>query len=193
MARPREFDRNSALEKAMQAFWTKGYAATSVADLTEVMGLSKSSFYGAFGDKHAVFLQAIDFYRDNVTAQVRSVVDLPAPAHQVIRSVLGRAVDRILEPDGRRGCFLNNSAVEVGPDDPEAAARCRGGLAVMEDTFHRLVVRGQTEGGISTDKDPQALARFLTGTVNGIMVIGKANPDRRTLDDIVDAAMSALT
>jgi len=192
MARPLAFDRDAALEKAMQMFWTKGYSATSVADLTAVTGLSKSSLYGTFGGKHAVFLQSIEYYIANVTAQVRSVVDLPAPAHQVIRSVLGRAVDRILEPDGRRGCFLNNSAVEVGPDDPAAAERCRAGLALMEDTFHRLVVRAQGEGGISPDRDSRALARFLTGTVNGIMVIGKANPDRRTLDDIVEAAMTAL-
>ena len=177
----------------MQMFWTKGYAATSVADLTSCMGLSKSSLYGAFGDKHAVFLETIDFYRDHVTAQVRSVVDLPAPARQVIRSVLGRAVDRILEPDGRRGCFLNNTALEIGPNDPEVAARCRSGLALMDETFQRLVERGQAEGGIARRHDARALARFLTGTVNGIMVIGKANPDRQTLEDIVDAAMTALT
>ena len=192
MARPPAFERQAALEQAMQVFWTKGYAATRVADLTAAMKLSKSSLYGAFGDKHAVFLEAIEFYRDHVTARVRSAINLPTPARQVIRSILGRAVDRILEPDGRRGCFLNNSAVEVGPDDPAAAERCRSGLLLMEDTFERLVRRAQAEGDIAAEHDPRKLARLLNGTVNGIMVIGKANPDYQTLKDIVDAVMKAM-
>ena len=192
MARPLAFDRQAALERAMQVFWTKGYKATSVADLTAAMNLSKSSLYGTFGDKHAIFLEAIEFYRDHVTARVRSAIELPTPARQVIRSILGRAVDRILEPDGRRGCFLNNSAVEVGPDDPAAAERCRSGLLLMEDTFERLVRRAQAEGDIASEHDSRRLARLLNGTVNGIMVIGKANPDYQTLKDIVDAVMKAM-
>lgn len=192
MARPLAFDRQAALEEAMQVFWTKGYAATSVADLAEAMNLSKSSLYGAFGDKHALFLEAIEFYRENVTARVRSAVQLPIPARQVIRSILGRAVDRILAPDGRRGCFLNNSSVEVGPDDPDAAARCRDGLILMEDTFEQLVRRAQGEGEVPAGLNSRQLARFLNGTVNGVMVIGKANPDRETLEDIVETAMQAI-
>ena len=192
MARPPAFERQVVLEQAMQVFWTKGYAATSVADLTAAMNLSKSSLYGAFGDKHAVFLEAVEFYRDHVTARVRSAINLPKPARQVIRSILGRAVDRILEPDGRRGCFLNNSAVEVGPHDPAAAERCRSGLLLMEDSFERLVRRAQVEGDIAVEHDSRKLARLLNGTVNGIMVIGKANPDYQTLRDIVDAVMKAM-
>ena len=192
MARPPAFERQVVLEQAMQVFWTKGYAATSVADLTAAMNLSKSSLYGAFGDKHAVFLEAVEFYRDHVTARVRSAINLPKPARQVIRSILGRAVDRILEPDGRRGCFLNNSAVEVAPHDPATAERCRSGLLLMEDSFERLVRRAQAEGDIAVEHDSRKLARLLNGTVNGIMVIGKANPDYQTLKDIVDAVMKAM-
>jgi len=192
MARPRAFDRETALEQAMQVFWSQGYEATSLTHLTGAMGLSKSSLYDTYGSKHDLFLACIDYYRDNVTARVGSVVDLPAPARQVIQSVLGRAVDRILEPSGRRGCFLNNTAVEVAPDDPEAARRCRAGMAMMEDAFHKLVVRGQAENGIARTHDPEMLARFLTATVNGIMVVGKANPDRDVLENIVDVAMHAL-
>ena len=173
MARPPAFERQAVLEQAMQVFWTKGYAATSVADLTAAMNLSKSSLYGAFGDKHAVFLEAIEFYRDHVTARVRSAINLPTPARQVIRSILGRAVDRILEPDGRRGCFLNNSAVEVGPDDPAAAERCRSGLLLMEDTFERLVRRAQAEGDIASEHDSRRLARLLNGTVNASWSLAK--------------------
>ena len=192
MARPREFNRDEVLERAMQVFWSKGYTATSMRDLTEAMGLSKSSLYDTFGSKHDLFLESIDFYRDNVTVQVRSVAELERPAMQVIAAVLGRAVDRILEPNGRRGCFLNNCAVEIGPVDDKAAERLRAGFGVMEETFLRLVRRAQLEGAISPTRDALSLARYLTSTVNGIMVIGKAHPDRTVLDDIVRVAMASL-
>jgi len=193
MARPREFHHDDVLEKAMQVFWSQGYEATSLSDLTVAMGLSKSSLYDTFGSKHDLFLAALDFYREHVTMQVSSVADLDAPARQVITSILRRAVDRIVEADGRRGCFLNNTAVEVGPTDPHAAARCRAGMALMEDSFHRLVVRAQEEGQMSRLHEPRSVARFLTSTVNGIMVVGKANPDRETLEDIVAVALGALS
>jgi len=193
MARPREFQRDDVLDKAMQVFWTQGYEATSLNDLTRAMGLSKSSFYDSFGSKHALFLATLDFYRERVTAQVGSVADLEAPARQVLTSILRRAVDRIVETEGRRGCFLNNTAVERGPFDPEAMARCRAGMTVMEDSFYRLVARSQEEGQVSRLLDPRATARYLTAMVNGIMVVGKANPDRKMLDDIVAVALEALT
>jgi len=192
MARPREFDESNALEQAMQVFWSQGFEATSMTDLTEAMGLSKSSLYDTFGSKHELFLATIDHYKDNVTAQVRSAAELDAPARHVIASMFGRAVDRMTDGSGQRGCFLNNCSVEVGPHDPQAAERCRAGLAVMEESFHRLVIRSQGEGGIDAAKDARALARYLTGAINGIMVIGKANPDRDVLDDIAAVAMTAL-
>ena len=192
MARPLKFDRNHALEKAMEVFWTQGYKATSVNDLTQAMGLSKSSLYGTFGGKHAIFIECIKFYCDNITTRVRFAMGLNRPASQIIRSILGRAVDRILEIEGRRGCFLNNSAVEVGARDPEAAEHCRGGFKVMEETFENLVRRAQEEGDISKTFDPKNLAVFLNGTVNGILVIGKANPDRQILESLVETAMQAL-
>jgi TetR/AcrR family transcriptional repressor of nem operon len=192
MARPREFDEQSALEQAMQVFWSQGFEATSMTDLTAAMGLSKSSLYDTFGSKHELFLATIDHYKDNVTAQVRSAAELDVPARQLIASLFGRAVDHMTDGSGQRGCFLNNCAVEVGPHDPEAAERCRAGLAVMEDSFQRLVLRSQDESGIAEAKDARALARFLTGAINGIMVIGKANPDREVLNDIAAVALTAL-
>ena len=192
MARPPEFERLIALEMAMQVFWSKGFAGASVNELTRAMGISKSSFYGAFGDKHSIFLEAIDFYCENVTERIRCALDVPGPARQTIHSILGRAVDRILEPDGRRGCFVNNIATERAPEDQEAAVKCGSGLTLMAETFESLVKRGQLEGDIAVERNPKKLAWFLTATVNGIMVIGKATPDRKSLDDIVEIAMSAI-
>ena len=192
MARPREFDTTEALNEAMQVFWTKGFEATSLNDLIGAMKLSKSSFYDTFGSKHEVFLAAIEHYKNTVTARVSAVSELDAPARKLIGSLFERAVERMTEEDGRRGCFLNNCAVEVALHDPAAAKLIGGGFGIMEDTFFALVQRGQTEGEISADKDPRALARYLTSSLNGIMVMGKANPDREALSDIARIALTAL-
>ena len=192
MARPREFDTTEALNEAMQVFWTKGFEATSLNDLIGAMKLSKSSFYDTFGSKHEVFLAAIEHYKKTMTAQVSAVSELDALARKLIGSLFERAVERMTEEGGRRGCFLNNCAVEVALHDPAAAKLIGGGFGIMEDTFFALVQRGQTEGEIDTDKDPRALARYLTSSLNGIMVMGKANPDREALSDIARIALTAL-
>ncbi|MDA1090095.1 MAG: TetR/AcrR family transcriptional regulator [Proteobacteria bacterium] len=192
MARPREFDTTEALSQAMQVFWTKGYEATSLCDLLDAMGLSKSSFYDTFGCKHEVFLATIEHYKKTMTAQFSGVAGLDSPARKLIESMFDRAVNRMAEAGGQRGCYLNNCAVEVALHDPKAAKLIDGGISLMEDAFFSLVLRGQSEGDIATDKDARALARFLTSSLNGLLVIGKANPDRETLTDICKTTLSVL-
>ncbi|MFQ5764221.1 MAG: TetR/AcrR family transcriptional regulator, partial [Rhodospirillales bacterium] len=174
MARPREFDATEALNAAMQMFWSKGYEATSLNDLIGAMDLSKSSFYDTFGSKHEVFLAAIEHYKKTVAAQVAAVSGLDAPARKLIASLFERAVSRMTEKEGQRGCFLNNCAVEVALHDPAAAKLIGGGFDIMEDTLLALVERGQREGDIDPKKDARALARYLTSSLHGLMVVGKA-------------------
>ena len=192
MARPREFDTTEALGKAMDVFWSKGYEATTLCDLLEAMGLSKSSFYDTFGSKHEVFLDSIEHYKQTMTAQVTGVARLESPARKLIESLFERAVSRITEEGGQRGCFLNNCAVEVALHDPQAAKLIGGGIGLMEDTFFLLVERGQKEGDIATGKDARALARYLTSSLNGLLVIAKANPDPEGLADIARLSLATL-
>ncbi len=192
MARPREFDTTEALNQAMNVFWTKGYEATSLTDLTGAMGLSKSSFYDTFGSKHEVFLAAIEHYKKTVTSQVSAVSGLDAPARKLIESLFDRAANRMTEEGGKRGCFLNNCAVEIVLHDPTAAKLVGGGLDIIEDTFFALVTRGQREGEIAPEKDARSLARYLNSSLNGLMVTGKATPDREALSDIASTALSVL-
>ena len=192
MARPREFDKTEALNKAMNVFWTKGYEATSLCDLLQAMGLSKSSFYDTFGSKHEVFLDTITYYKKTRTSQITEVANLDSPARKLIESLFERAVSRITEEGGQRGCYLNNCAVEVALHDPAAAKLIDVGIGLMEDTFFSLVERGQREGDIVSTKDARALARYLTCSLNGLMGIAKANPDPEALDDIVRMSLTTL-
>lgn len=192
MARPREFETKEALGKALEVFWTKGYKATSVQDLINAMGLSKSSFYLTFGSKHQVFLDAIEFYKNKMTAQIVSVAQLNSPARKLIESLFKRALSRIAEDDGKRGCFLNNCAVEVAIYDEEAARIIDSGFSMMEEAFLLLVQRAQNEGDIHNSKDARALARYLNNCLNGLLVTAKANPDHTSLADIVGVSLSVL-
>jgi TetR/AcrR family transcriptional repressor of nem operon len=192
MARPREFETTEALGKAMDVFWSKGYEATTLCDLLDAMDLSKSSFYGTFGSKHEVFLDSIEHYKKTMTSQITGVASLEQPARKLIESLFDRAVSRITEEGGQRGCFLNNCSVEVALHDPQAAKLIDGGIGLVEDTFFALVERGQREGDIASDKEARALARFLTSSLNGLMVIAKTNPDPEGLADIARQSMVVL-
>lgn len=192
MARPREFDTTVALDQAMQVFWSKGYEATSLSDLTAAMGLSKSSLYETFGCKHDLFMSSIEHYKRTVSAQVVAAAEIDAPARRVIASLFDRAIERILSDEGRRGCFLNNCASEVAIHDDVAGRAVRDGLGLIEAAFFKLVKRGQVEGHINEERDARATARFLTAAINGMLLIGKANPERETLRDIADTALLPL-
>ena len=192
MARPREFDKTVALGQAMNVFWSRGYEATSLCDLLSAMELSKSSFYDTFGSKHDVFLATIEHYKNTISAQVSAVAEVDSPARKLIDGMFEKAASRMTEKDGQRGCYLNNCAVDVALHDPEAAKLIHSGIGIMEKTFLSLVERGQREGDITAGKDAGSLARYLTSSLNGIMVIGKSNPDRDVLSDIARTALTVL-
>ncbi|MEX0695335.1 MAG: TetR/AcrR family transcriptional regulator [Rhodospirillales bacterium] len=193
MGRAKAFEVDDALHGAMNVFWSNGYKATSLSDLTDAMGISKSSLYETFGSKHDLFLATIVHYVRTVTSQISGAAHINAPAIKVIRALFDRAVQRMTEPTSRRGCYLNNCAVEVSVRDSDAADRVKDGLAMMEDAFHTLVIRAQREGSVPASQNARALARFLVSSLNGILVMGKAHADTDKLYDVVDITMSAIS
>jgi TetR/AcrR family transcriptional repressor of nem operon len=193
MARPREFDTDQALEQAMQVFWSKGYEATSLHDLLEAMGLSKSSFYETFGCKHELFLAAMDRYNRTAATRGPAAALAAAPnARAGIAAVFEGAVEGICACPERRGCFVNNCAVEMAPHDPAVAAKAAEGMALTEEAFFETVRRAQVEGDISVAHDARVLARYLTSSLSGLLVLAKAKPDKRTLRQVVRVVLSAL-
>ncbi len=193
MARPREFNAEDALEKAMQLFWAKGYEATSLSDLTAAMGLSKSSLYDTFGCKHELFLSAMDRYNETVATRfVAGVIDGATDSRAGIAAVFCCFLDEMLGKGDKRGCFANNSAVELAPHDAAVAARAAAGLAHLEETFYRAVRQGQEAGDIATGRDARALARYLAASLNGLIVLAKTNPERAALEEVVEITLAAL-
>ena len=194
MGRPREFDTTQALDRAMRVFWAQGFEATSLCDLLCAMGLSKSSLYETFGSKHELYLAALDHYNRTVTAtHVAAAIAAHASPKAGIAAVFHGLIDSMVTSQGGCcGCFLNNSAVEVAPHDPAAARRVCDGLDHVESAFCEALGRARAAGEIPDHRDTQALARYLNSSLNGLMVMAKARPERGALEDVARIVLQVL-
>lgn len=190
MARPREFSEEEALDQAMQVFWAKGYEATSLAQLTRAMGISKSSFYDTFASKHDLFLAAIERYGAAATERMAADLEVDGSAREAIAAVFARATD--CANGERRGCFVGNCAVEVSPHDPAVAARIAAVISRSERAFEKAVRRGQKAGEIATGHDARSLARYLVVNLHGLQVLAKAKPDKAAIEDVIRVVLATL-
>ena len=192
MARPREFDETTALEAAIECFWQHGYEATSVRDLAARMGISGPSLYNTYGDKHALFVRALERYLDQSTrARIRRFED-GLPPKQAIRGFIAEIIDRSVKDRERRGCFLINSALEVAPHDKRLGALIADRLAEIEAFFYRSIQTAQTEGAVPKDRNAKDIARLLLGVLLGIRVLARSNPERALLEGVARPALALL-
>jgi TetR/AcrR family transcriptional repressor of nem operon len=192
VARQREFDHDVALDRAMAAFWAKGYEATSIEDLVARMGIQRGSLYGAFGDKQALFLAALDRYERVVVQDLFDALETPGSGTEAIRRFFRLRVEGSLERRRPLGCLLTNSAVELSRRDPGAAAKVGTSLAKLEQAFLCALERARDAGELEATRDLRPLARFLTSSAQGLSVIAKVAPERAVLEDIVAVILSVL-
>lgn len=165
MARPKEFEPEEALDKAMRQFWAKGYYDTSIRDLVESTGVNYYGLYGEFENKHGLFLAALDRYRDTVTPEIVGALKRPGPALPAVRQTFDRLRALANTPDGRVGCMMCNTMVELAPSDAEVAAKVRAHMKLLRGAFRNKLAEGQKAGEIVEDKDIGALAEYLATTV----------------------------
>jgi len=190
VARTKEFEPLAALDAATELFWRKGYEAASMRELLDAMGIGRGSFYDTFGDKHSLFLSALDRFQEVRTSWAENV--LRGEGLDGIEEVFRRSLDGLFQFQPRRGCLLANSAVELAPHDPDVAARISDYIRRTEDAFEGALVRARDRGEMPSDSDPRALARFLVNTLHGLRVLARAGADRETLEDTVGVALGAL-
>ena len=192
MGRPKEYDREEVLDRAMQVFWSKGYECTSMQDLVDAMGINRGSIYGEFGDKRSLHLAALDlFYEKEVQIMLAPVFE-PGSRIAAIRRIFEGIAENAANGGDCRGCMVYNTAVELCPNDQEVTQKVAAGLKKAEDAFYGALVEAKEHGEWRNDRDPRAVARFLTNSVNGLRVIGMVIGDRSALQDIVDQTLSVL-
>ncbi|MBO9998811.1 MAG: TetR/AcrR family transcriptional regulator [Cyanobacteria bacterium SID2] len=192
MARHKEFDRQEALEKAMEVFWRYGYEGTSIRDLIGHMGIHRGSLYDTFGDKRSLFSEALNCYDRVVVSTAVECLETPEASLSSITRFFERIVEISILDRDRKGCFLVNSAVEVCPHDPELAKLIAANFEKIERSFLKALKKAEAKGEISQDRDLKVLAKYLTSSLQGLRVTAKIHPDRKTLSQIARSIVEGI-
>jgi TetR/AcrR family transcriptional regulator, transcriptional repressor for nem operon len=189
--RPKAFDRDQVLDRALEVFWTGGYEATSLGDLTEAMDLRRGSLYHEFGDKHTLFLAALDRYRAERLAQLTGALTAAPSVRAGVAAALGGTVDLLWADGRRRGCLLVNSTTELAGSDPAVAARAAESFERVAAVFASALERGRHTGELDQGTDVRALSRFLTATLYSLRLLARTS-DRQVAEDVVRVALQTL-
>lgn len=189
--RPRGFDRQEALRRAMILFWARGYEGTSLGELTAAMGINKPSLYAAFGCKEELFRQAVALYDETEGGLVQQALDAAPTACAAIEAVLRVNAEAYASPRKPLGCMIVLSSL-IGAPENEAL---RGFLTKLrrqgETDLRRRIERGIAEGDVPPGTDARRLATFYTTVLQGLSVQARDGASRKTLNAVVDTAMTA--
>jgi AcrR family transcriptional regulator len=188
--RPREFDVEKALDRALRVFWRKGYEGATLLNLTKAMGINRPSLYAAFGNKEGLFRKALDRYAEGPAAYVREALNEPT-ARAVAERLLGGAIDLFADRRNPRGCLMVQGALACG----EAAESIRRELvshrvareAAVRQRFERALV----DGDLPADSDPADLARYVMTVAQGMAVQAAGGATREELRRVMETALRA--
>ncbi|MFC9914368.1 TetR/AcrR family transcriptional regulator [Streptomyces sp. NPDC059862] len=190
MARPRAFDTDLALKRAMELFWKQGYSATPLPHLTARLGIGSGSLYAAFGSKEGLYAQALKRYCDGLVADLEGQMDFAPDIRTTLRSVLlALALADVSDPE--RGCLLVNATTERAAHG-STVEQVRSTMAAVESVLTGALERARVRGDLGTAQSPVELARFLTTFIQGLHVMGNARADRSFLESAVSTALKVL-
>ncbi len=185
--RPRSFDVEAAVERAMNVFWSRGYHATALPDLLRATKLSRGSLYAAFGDKHSLFLRALDRYIADALTRMDAEFDPRREPVAGLRAYLAGYVERNSGANGRRGCLLVATTMELAGRDADVDRRIAGFFRDMEARVADALSRAKMAGKLADGVEPSSAARILVCFVEGLRVVGKTAPTRIISQATVDA------
>lgn len=190
LGRPREFDTDAALEKAMRLFWAKGYEGTSVADLTHTLGISRPSLYSAFGDKQALFRAALERYAAGPAAYVATAL-AQSTAREVAEQLLRGAAKLQASSKNPGGCLTVNGAIACGDESEPVRLALSAHRAAGVSLLRRRFEQAKAQRDLPADSDPAALARFLAAVVYGMAVLASGGATQKELEQVIRSAMKA--
>ncbi|MFQ6547668.1 TetR/AcrR family transcriptional regulator [Aestuariibius sp. 2305UL40-4] len=185
--RPRSFDEAALIDTVTDLFWRKGFAGTSLSDLTDATGAARASFYKLYGDKEALLARALGTYADRFHARVDATLAKGLSPREAVAETLTASADRLADPDAPNGCLRCRTTLEQPEPRADVAAaldRANGGFVMQ---MERLL----TGDGNPTPRDRQR-ALALTAAVNGMVVLAEAGADRGALQAVIDATLDAV-
>lgn len=188
MARPRNFEEADVLRKAMTLFWTKGYEAASLRDLLHATGLSKSSLYETFGNKHDIFIRAFQLYRTERMEGLNNCLN----DENVYRGIEASFCALLDSADSSLGCMTSNEAIELAPHDSQLKNMVESDFDEVELAFLNAIDRGKSNGSLHTKIESLKLARFLTVSLQGLNVMVRAQTKRERIEDSISVILDNL-
>lgn len=189
----KNFDARETLEKAMQAFWARGYSATSIQDLVDCTGVNRASLYATYGDKRALFLAALRLYDKDFRRARLSALEQQLGPREALERLFQDFIERSQTDKSSRGCFLANAALELAAHDAEIRHVVAESQADIEAFFRRIVTNGRAQGVFRAEIDPAVAARSLLTSVLGFLVLLRSRPDPDLLRSVADDVMARLT
>lgn len=193
MPRPREFDENEVINAALDLFWDRGYHNATLSRLTRATRLKKGSLYGAFSDKHTLFLRALERYIEMKRREADRVLAASASPLAALRSFLHGIARDCTGRAGKRGCLVSNTTLELLPEDAEVSARIRQNFEEMRTFISELVAQSKEKGEIRSEIDPSKTARLILTVIQGLRVLGKTSQTREEARATVDLLLDRLT
>src|SRR5882724_7639051 len=191
--RPRTYQPEVALARALDVFWKEGFAATSLDDLSAATGMNRPSLYGAFGDKRELYIKSYESYRDRARQRMGEAFAIDLPLREMLQKIYGIALDMYLSgKDGPRGCFTVMTATSEAVFDPAIREMVISGLLETDRFFARIFKRGKERGELAASADPQVLALIASAALHTIAVRARAQVPRAELEVIVDGALDVM-
>lgn len=191
--RPRAYEPQVALRQATGAFWKSGYAATSLDDITAATGMNRPSLRAAFGDKHAIYLQALAGYWELQLAAMRKALDGDHALETALMRVYDAALAIYFSGDGpARGCFVVGTAITEAVDDPEVRHSVMDGFRTLDTRFEARLRRARDSGELDSDTDPTALALLATATLHTLALRARAGTSRKELRKLASKAAGVI-
>jgi AcrR family transcriptional regulator len=191
MGRPRSFDVDEALDKAMEVFWRHGYDGATLAELTDAMGIKPPSLYAAFGNKEGLLKAALDRYAQRRAEHVAQIVSAPT-AREVAERLLFGIADSQTDPKNPPGCLLVQGGLACGAGSENVPFELAAKRAETEAELRERFAQARSEGDLPADADPAALARFLSSVTAGMGVMAASGSDRAALREVAQVALAAF-
>ncbi|MER8160848.1 TetR/AcrR family transcriptional regulator [Streptomyces sp. NPDC094472] len=192
--RPREFNKEQTLERALELFWSRGYGATSIQDLVDALAVERGSLYGAFGDKRRFYLDAVRLYWEVYERHLTAALDT-APLLPALREILTHParLDELISDRGvPQGCLVGNTTAELVPQDSEATEIVTRSYRRFTDIVAGALRRAQAAGEVTTNSSPEAQAQLLLYIVQGLSLVSRAGLDQSSALTAIDTAVDGL-
>ena len=188
--RPRAFDRNEALDRAMLLFWRRGYEATSISDLTEAMRITPPSLYAAFGDKKRLFLESVDRYQAGPGSFAQRALRDEPTAERAMRRLLLDTIDFFFEKNNPRGCMVVLAATNCTTESSDILDELAARRHAAERVIRNRVAAGRDAGELVGNTNVDALAGMIVTTLYGLSIKARDGASRPSLRKVVDQVMS---